>query len=230
MSVVKRVRSERVAILVIMTTLTLHSGQLAAQPSKLHTIDLRRGNNLGMIFDAGLRPWRSRGAENRGLDMAQEEDLTIILPNETHFELEIARASFTVLVGNTLQEANLFGRSESVPGAVQRIRSICAATGFSDDGLDQIANSLGTLPDPNKTWFRSGLVNGVQVSITFFPIWLRDPLQAQVWVVIQWPPFGAPMKFLTEPIQPPPGYEGVPMEAPTYVTPPTPTASPTQVR
>ncbi|MBI1816017.1 MAG: hypothetical protein HYR72_13640 [Deltaproteobacteria bacterium] len=66
------------------------------------------------------------------------------------------------------------------------------------------------------------------MSVTFYPMWFRDPVEAQVWVTVQWGPFGEPMKFLTEPIQPPPGYEDVSMDPPTLVPLPTRTSGPAQ--
>ncbi|MBI1816018.1 MAG: hypothetical protein HYR72_13645 [Deltaproteobacteria bacterium] len=99
------------------------------------TIDLRQGNNLKIIFDAGLRPWRTRGLEDSSCGVFHEEPLTIVLPSGEQIEIDIERAHFTVLAGNALNAADFFGVTEPVSRAVERVRSICGAVGLSDEGL-----------------------------------------------------------------------------------------------
>jgi len=189
--------------------------------SERHVIDLRQGDNLKIIFDAGLRPWRTRALEKRECGIAHEELVSLILPNGEQVELDVGRASFDVLQGNQLSEAAFFGVTESTPHAVRRVKEICRAARLSDEGLDQIANHLGAHPDTRKRWSQAGMINNVRLWITFYPMWFRNPVEAQVWVFVQWSHGGGPMKFLSVPIKPPPGYEDVSMDEPTPVYLPT---------
>ncbi|MBI1817518.1 MAG: hypothetical protein HYR72_21290 [Deltaproteobacteria bacterium] len=188
-----------------------------------HTVDFSQSDNLKAVFDAGLRPWRLAGLEKRNCDLG-EENLNITLPNGRQFAIDIVSASIRVLDGNALSSVALFGTTEPVPKAVQRVREICRAAGLSDKDLDRVANDLGTMPDPAKTWFQDGTVNAIGVSVTFHPMYyFPDRVEAQVWVELQWRRPQESVEFLKGPIQPPPGYEGVSMDSPTMTIPRTPT-------
>ncbi len=214
--------STTAATLVVLGVLFLGLMQGQASSEERHSVDLRHSDNLKAIFDAGLRPVRVARLEDEKCDLTSEASLSIILPNERQVEIDVERASFEVLEGNALGEADFFGVTESVPRAVERVKAICRAAGLSDAGLDRVAADLGRLPDPDKRWSQAGRVDGVRVWVTFYPMWFRDPVEAQVWLLLQWKRSAGPLKFLSGPIQPPPGYEGVSMD------PPPPALRPTQ--
>ncbi len=187
---------------------------LKSEGGPRYLVDFGKSENLKVLFDAGLRPWRTLGLESAECEIGREQ-LTIRLPGGDEFEMDIERASFDIVEGNAIVSARFFGIDEPVPRAVDRVKRICTAMGLSAEGLDDLASNLGTEIDPTKRWHRSGRRNGVRVWVTFYPMFYRRGVEVQTWVGMQWPRRPGEYHFLKESIQPPPGYEHVLMDPPT---------------
>ena len=187
-------------------------GALAADRLEL---SLPKEANLKEVFDAGLRPWRVSGLEKRMCDIRQSS-LSISVAGRGPFDFEVQRGTIHLLQDNVISSIKLTGRSEPIPKAVARIKEICRITGMSSAGLDSIAQSLGNMPDPDKRWFNTTRFDNVSVSVTFYPMFaLLGTTEAEVWLSVKWHQPAGTMKFLTEPIKPPPGYESETMSPPS---------------
>jgi hypothetical protein len=83
--------------------------------------------------------------------------------------------------------------------------------------IDEKASEISTLG--NKTpvpqyWNGRSEINGIRYSVTLQPLFGYKETLAKVNVTLDFYQRGKPMKFLTEPIKPPPGYEHMSMEPP----------------
>lgn|SRR5882724_4642918 len=206
-----RGRETRPHLELVIVLIAVGVGAVAVRGAERTAIDLRRGDNLKLLFDAGLRPTRIPGLEKSKIQIGPTQ-LRIILPDGRNFDVDVERGEFGVIPGNLLYLAELFGVTEPVPRAIERARAICGTANISDAGLEEKANTLGSLPDSDKAWFKSGGNGGVKVSVTFHPVWSMNQVKAQVWVALQWPRAAGSIHSLDEPIQPPPGFEDVSME------------------
>ena len=187
-------------------------GALAADRLKL---SLSKEADLKEVFDAGLRPWRVSGLENTTCDIGRCS-LSISVVGRGPFDFEVQRGTIDLLQDNVISRIKLTGRSEPIPMAVARIKEICRITEMSSAGLDSIAQSLGNMPDPDKRWFNTTRFDNVSVAVTFYPMFaLLGTTEAEVWLSVKWHQPAGTMKFLTEPIKPPPGYETETMSPPS---------------
>lgn len=83
-------------------------------------------------------------------------------------------------------------------------------------GLDQLISHLGTTPDPSKYWTVQNILRGnSNLQVTFQPIFGYQTVGASVRLFLGWKRPASEMGILSEPIKPPPGYEGVSMDPPT---------------
>ena len=191
-------------------------------PVAVGTIDLRQGTNLKMIFDGGLRPYRLQGLESRCCVFG-ETSLTVILPHASPFEFKTDRASIDVLAGNEIDSIDLFGENTTVPEAVALTKQICKAWGIPPTGLDDAVAHLGAMPGDSEGWGTEFNQPGIRAWVTFKPLYYNPlfyPLNnvgafVNAGFILGDHPHG--MKFLTQPIQPPPGYESVSMNPPPRV-------------
>lgn len=204
----------RLSITVVVSVLLAGAAIAAPAGDARYLIDFSESDNLKVLFDAGLRPSRVLGLESQECEIGTAR-LAIRLPGSPEFDIDIERASFDILRGNAIASARFFGVDEPVPLAVERVKRICAAMGLSTEGLDALVGNLGTAIDPKKRWHRSRRRNGVQASVTFYPMFYRRGVEVQTWVGIQWLRRTGEYHLLEEPIQPPPGYEHVLMDPQT---------------
>jgi hypothetical protein len=180
----------------------------AAGPGQEHTLDLSQSDNLKAFFDAGLRPWRMPGLESDEC-VLMNENLQIILPGKLSFHLQTEMVTISVLVGNQLQHLDITCPSQPMSQAASDIRQICQDLQISTDGLDDFAaGKRGIAWGGIKT--SGGIM--VQVRLQSEPS-LSGPA-AMITAFIEWKIPNATMRFLTSPIQPPPGYENVSMDPP----------------
>ncbi len=202
------------------------------------TIDLTNDHNLSAIFDAGLRPWRVPRAETHQCSIEWREQLRVVLPNGRSFELTIRRADMSVVANNELSFITLFGEDEGITSAIERVRGICHAAGIPSESFERVVAGLAGSSTGEKRWFKAAEVDDVRVSITFDPLDLGNRIVAGVLVQLNYQPsiarrwkkqgsIGPEYVPLTEPIQPPRGYEHVSMDPPTPQL--WPTNTPTQL-
>jgi hypothetical protein len=179
------------------------------------TIDFRQPANLKMVFDGGLRPYRLQGLEN-SCCVFDKATLTVILPNSSPFTLSVSSGNINVLAENEISSLDLFGLYTSVPEAVNLTKTICRAWRVSTTGLDQAAANLGTIPDFTKGWGQEVDLPAIRAQVIFRPIYYFDHVGGFVNVAFTCGDHFNGVKFLTKPIQPPPGYENISMDPPSF--------------
>jgi len=190
--------------------------QLAAQdtPVGYGTIDLRQPANLKMIFDGGLRPWRLQGLE-KSCCVVEESYITVILPNAAPFTIHVRGADFHVLAGNELSTIDLFGVNTSLPEAVAITKIVCNAWGVSTKGLDESAYQIEHGPQfGDHGWGQTFDQPKIRSQVMFNPLYYFKSVGAYVNLGFDLGDHFNGMKFLTNSIQPPSGYENVAMDPP----------------
>jgi hypothetical protein len=179
----------------------------------VHTVDLSQSNNLKAFFDAGLRPWRLQGLESSEC-MLMNENLRIILPGNTSFSLKTEMVGISVLAGNQLATIDITCASKPIGDAAKDIRKILQDLEISTDGLDDFLSGKNFQQTKALAWGRGKTFNGVYVQIRVQSVPSLSSPMAMLTATILWHYPDATMKFLTSPIQPPPGYENVSMNEP----------------
>lgn len=190
-------------------------------PSSVGIIDLRQGDNLKLIFDGGLRPYRLQGLES-SCCVIDKASLTVIVPHASPFKFKVDRSSIQLLDGNEIASIDLFGLNTSVPEAVSLTRTICGAWNVPTTGLDDAVAHLGTMPDSGKGWgaqfFQPGIRSYVRFQPLYYnPLFYLNNIEGHVDVTFILGDYYNGMKFLAGPIQPPPGYENISMAPPPRV-------------
>jgi ABC-type proline/glycine betaine transport system permease subunit len=190
-------------------------------PGSAGIIDLRRGDNLKMIFDGGLRPYRLQGLES-SCCVVDRATVTVIVPRTSPFTIKVDRASIDVLDGNQIASIDLFGLNTSVPEAVTLTKTICGAWNVPTTGLGDAVAHLGTRPETGKGWGTEFNQPKIRAQVTFQPLYYNplfyfNNVGGYVNVTFILGDHFNGMKFLTHPIQPPPGYENISMNPPPRV-------------
>jgi hypothetical protein len=191
------------------------------RPRVVGVIDLSKGDNLKMIFDGGLRPYRLQGLES-DCCVFDKATLTVIVPNADPVTFKVDRASIQLLDQNQISSIDLFGLNTSVPEAVALTKSICQAWHLPTTGLDAAVAHLGATPAVGKGWGSDWNQPGIRAHLAFQPLYYLPLFSIRnvggyVNVSFQLGDHFHGMKFLTGPIQPPPGYENVSMAPPPRV-------------
>lgn len=183
-----------------------------------YKLDLRNGHNLKVVFDAGLRPKRNARIDNWLCEILNVP-VDVILPGGGQFSMDVSVGFLSVLAGNEIRTIELAGRPEPLQDAVSRVREICRAAGIPSEGFERKLEHIGHRILGTETWAATAGDSEMRTSVSFLPISdLGGEHRAQVWVWLKWPKTGGePMKFLSGPIQPPPGYEDVSMDPPPEV-------------
>ena len=177
-------------------------------------IDFRKGDDLKILFDGGLRPWRVPGLGRSHLEVGPD-NIAVVLPTGETLRLAVERATFTVVEGNKLAGCELYGLRSSVNEAVSLTKTFCGSVSIPVADLDPLVVNLGTKPDPTKYWTAQNIVRGnLRLQITFQPIYNFQKVDATVRVFVGWKRPPSEMRIPSEPIKPPSGYEGVSMDPP----------------
>lgn len=173
-------------------------------------IDFSNSDNLKAVYDAGFRPWRN-GPDSCHLDHV---NVTIILPEGVQFSLPVEMVDFSVLAENKLSSANFVGEVMSTDETIVKLREICNALNLPTNSLDQFAATFADRAAKSVIWNTRGQKGEISVFVSTDRLDFIDHLGAEIYVTLQWKRKGAPMKFLTSPVQPPPGYEHESMAPP----------------
>jgi hypothetical protein len=123
-------------------------------------------------------------------------------------------ANFEVLAGDRLSSVDFISEVMSVDEAMSRTEDICKALGISTNGLDQAVPPFAERFGKPHYWNQRGKQGAISLSVTLDLLALRDHFLAKVYVVLNWIRPGEIPNSLTEPIQPPSGYEGESMAMP----------------
>jgi hypothetical protein len=187
-----------------------------------NTIHFDESTNLKAVYDAGLRPWRVRTDERSTL-LLTDQQVRIVSPGGGAFSMPVQIGNLGVLADNELGKADFISPPMPLHEAITLTREICGALGIKIgqvDGmvsLEEKANELATMgnktPDP-QFWGGNHFIGRIHYSVHFTPLFGLKETRGKVSVMFQFVDPGKPMKFLDEPIKPPPGYENVSMEAP----------------
>jgi len=185
-------------------------GFVATSARAENPIDFSTSDNLKAVYDAGYRPWRN-GFDSCHLDHVK---VSVILPENGQFSLSAEMADFSVLAGNQLNSADFIGEVTSTEEAVTKTREICSELGVSTDGLDQAVPTFADRTSKASIWGKPGKKGDISIYVTLDLLYFIDHIGAKVYVSLQWKRIGNSMKFLTNPVQPPPGYENASMDPP----------------
>lgn len=200
--------------------LTACTSTACAQVANVPTIDFTSGHNLRVVYEAGLRPWRTNPAERFTL-MVDQERLGITLPQAKRFEMEVEHASFRLLDENELGSADFTSQPMTVEQGQELTKEICEALDVSTDGLDEfvarfhelVRNPAQGKRNEPRTWTRFRVKKGdIRYHIVFHPLRGWDRSFSTVTFTAEFYEEGKPMKRLTEPVKQPPGFEHVSME------------------
>lgn len=206
--------SSRPLALLALLLLELLAG--ASNSMAQNTIDFSKGTNLKAVYDAGLRPWRVRPDEMRSLKITNQE-LRVIAPGATSFIFDVEIGNFGLLAGNDLSKAEFISHPMSLSQAAAKAREVCLALNISMAGLEEKVSQFATLgkrtPVP-QYWNGRGEKSGTRFDVTLSPLFGFDETRGKVFVAFDFYQRGKPMKFLTEPVKPPPGYEHMSMDPP----------------
>lgn len=187
-----------------------------------NTIDFSKGTNLKTVYDAGLRPWRVRQDEISNLHVA-EQNVRVIAPNGGSFTMDVQIGDFGVLAENQLSKADFISQPMPLDRAIKQAKAAAQALGIDVargdgmGGLDQKASEFFALGDQTpspQSWRGQSEINGVRYGVTLNPLFGLNETRGKVYVTLDFYERGKPMKFLTEPIKPPPGYEHLSMAPP----------------
>jgi len=187
-----------------------------------NTIDFSKNTDLKAIYDAGLRPWRVRPDEISNL-LVTEQNVRVIAPNGKTFSMSVEIGDFALLADNQLNTADFISQPTSLDNALRLAKEVCHSLGINTahgdgmGGIEEKASEFATLG--NKTpfpqfWNGRSEINGIRYSVTLHPLFGYKDTAAKVYVTLDFYQRGKPMKFLTEPIKPPLGYEHMSMEPP----------------
>jgi hypothetical protein len=187
------------------------------------TLDFRKGHNLKLVYDAGLRPWRVTASTcmvggNGPKDITR---WTIILPSGEQFDYASSMASFSVLEDFDIASIGFSGVDDvPIPEAVALTKSICTAMKLSTDGLDAMIARLDDRTRRADYWTQDVERAKLRFHIVLELRRFFDHTSAQVGIDLRWRDFypedwsKAPLKHLIRDLKPPPGYEGASMAPP----------------
>lgn len=187
-----------------------------------HTIDFTQGANLQQIYEGGLRSWRSKPQEFSSLHVT-DENIRIVPPRGRPFELDVEIGTLGILAGNQLSKADFTSQPMTFNQAVTKAREICQAMGIDmakgvgKESFEEKAAQLATLGKQAAApqyWNGRGKAEGASFGVTLSPLFGWDEIRGKVSVYFNFYEPGKPMKFLTEPVKPPAGYEHMSMEPP----------------
>ena len=199
-------------------------GAFMATPQMMaeNTIDFSKSSNLKAVYDAGLRPWRVRTDEISSLHVT-DQSIRVIAPNGGSFTMSVQIGDFGVLAENQLSKADFISQPTSLQEAVGQAKEAAQALGIDIArgdgmaGLVQKASEFAALGDQSsapQSWRGQSEINGVRYGVTLNPLFGLNETRGKVYITLDFYQRGKPMRFLTEPIKPPSGYENVSMEPP----------------
>ena len=179
-----------------------------SEPRDRIRLNLAKKAMLKDLFDVGLQPWRDFDANSNNCSIGRIP-LTISALGSPPFEIDLDRGSFSVINGDEISNASLFGMYEPIPDAVKRIKTIASHFGISTSKLDEIVAHIGINPDSDDRWFESVRTNeGTDIGINFNPLnSMIKTTHAQVWLTIIWRHPVGYNKYPKGPAKAPAGYE-----------------------
>ena len=177
-------------------------------------IDFQKGDDLKVVFDGGVRPWRVQGLERSHLEFGSA-DAEIALPTGETFRFPANRGTLQVIEGNKLVSCTLFGKEIPLAEGVALAKAVCNSLSIPTTGLDLLAEEPRTITDPSKNWSaRDNNKGEVSIRVALQAIFHPEGSIAIVTVSMGWKRSPSEGGLLPGPVQPPSGYEGVSMEPP----------------
>jgi hypothetical protein len=177
------------------------------------TLDFSVSDNLKMVYDAGLRPWR---VTLSGCAI-EETSLQIVLPQSRPFLLDVSFGDFDVYADYSFSVVGFATKRMSVDDAVAKVREIAQAVGINTAGLIEMAEQEKKAPGSSKDGGWRGYAERenprVSVAMVTYPQY-GGGVNALVILDLNWETAGIPPKMFTKPMTPPPGYENVSMAKP----------------
>jgi hypothetical protein len=187
-----------------------------------NTVDFSKSTNLKALYDAGLRPWRVRPDESDILHITNQK-VRVIAPSGGSFVMDVEIGGFGLLAGNQLRKADFISQPTSLQEALTQAREAAKALGIDvsrGDGMGGLVEkasefaALGGHSSAPQSWRGQSEIDGVRYGVTLNPLFGLNETRGKVYVTLDFYQRGKPMKFLMEPIKPPPSYEHMSMEPP----------------
>jgi hypothetical protein len=191
----------------------------AGAPDEILTLDLSRSQDLLAVYESGLRPFRINPIEHTL--RVEEARMEILFPGVKRFELEVSIASLSVMAENKLSSVNLISQMMKLDEAQAVTEQICAAFEMPATGLAEFiamvkaarTNPAAAPKGSPRSWTSFHIKRaGFHYGISCVPYGGWDFTFATIYISAQFHEKGKPMRFLTEPIKPPPGFEHVSLE------------------
>jgi hypothetical protein len=215
---------------IVVAFVMLFASLVAALADDEYTLNFQKGHNLKLIYDAGLRPWKTTNSTCMvgGNGMKDITHWKIILPDSDSFDYSSNMASFEVLEDFDLARIDFSGVDDMpIQDAAAMTKAICLAmkiptTGLSDyvASLDEHAKFNEHTPEQSKGWGQRTELNDIRFNVALVMRPFMDHTSAQVNITIEWRDYlpkdwwKAPLKKSIADLRPPPGYEGVSMAPP----------------
>jgi hypothetical protein len=210
----------------------LASSAIAHGDPNRYTLDLRKGHDFKLLYDAGLRPWKETNSTCM-VGGAGMKDITywkFILPNGASFDYASNMANFEVMEDDSIGRIDFSGVDDMpIKDATAMTKSICSSLGIPNAGFEEMIAGLNPSSKFNdhpasekQGWGHRETIAGIDFDCAFIARPFFDHTSAQVNITIIWPnrapndPYFSkpPLKMPIRDLQPPPGYEGVSMAPP----------------
>jgi len=183
-----------------------------APDDHVYTISLSRDSTLKEVFDSGLRPLNVSGLERMTCSVANKH-ISIVLPNDIHFEILSRITNFNVNGNNELTRVELLGAKSLTPDegyeAMLRFSNLLRKPEAPLKGfIDRVR--LNPVASDEGYWIASPSGEMPRLSVGLDTTFDREkPMSLNV--IIQWNRSRADSPLRREQITPPPGYESFSM-------------------
>jgi len=184
------------------------------------TIDFSHSTNLRTIYDAGLRPWRVRPDEKHSLNLTDQK-ISVVFPGGGRFSMDVQIADISVLEENEIDKVEFISRPMPLDQVLLNAEQACSALEVNAGGLRKFVDDLRRMGDQvpyPQMWNGRGTANGCRYSVTISPLFGMSETRGKIFVTIEFNQRGKSVKFLTEPIKPPQGYEHISMAPPVLTS------------
>lgn len=151
----------------------------------------------------------------------EEERLGVLFPGAKRFELEASIVSISVMAENKLATVDLISQAMKLDEAQAVTEQVCAAFDVPTTGLAEFmalvkearTNPAAAPKDSPRSWTSFHIKRaGFNYGISCMPYAGWDFTFAKIYISAQFYEKGKPMRFLTEPIKPPHGFENVSLD------------------
>jgi len=182
-------------------------------------INFENGDTLKAVYNAGLRPWITPNSTGRcsigesviGLDLPDGKSIA---------NFPVQYGSFQVLADYSLTSASFSSGLIDLPTATETAIQIASSLGLSTAEITRLASEASpTTVSTPREWTGEVDFEKFKLRLLFTPVPRFSEVKGQTEVRIEWKRPMTGMRFWTEPMRPPPGYENESMAKPASTPP-----------